>query len=258
MFIYNGKEYDKVWFTSDEHYGSDRHIVLSCRLEFQDLVKEKQIEKYKETLNNAGMSEDLKHYMVMNFKHSVYGGIFETPVNKMNDKFISNHNKRVGDNDIVFHLGDFGDYGCAKYLNGHHVLIMGNYEAKDLANNYDRSFEDYKQKIVSSYNFIDVLMDYTLDLNENNKNNVKFGRILSNEVGKIFMTHQPTFCEYDYKNDKYKKCSSDDRIIMNLFGHIHEKAKVKRCGLNVGVDGHHFYPVSQEEVEFYLYAILHH
>jgi calcineurin-like phosphoesterase family protein len=44
---------------------------------------------------------------------------------------------------------------------------------------------------------------------------------------------------------------------MNIFGHIHEKCKVKRFGLNVGVDAHHFYPVAKEEVEFYLYAILH-
>jgi hypothetical protein len=47
MFIYNGKEYDNVWFTSDEHYGSGRHITLSCRLGFDDYEKEKRINEYE-------------------------------------------------------------------------------------------------------------------------------------------------------------------------------------------------------------------
>ena len=49
-----------------------------------------------------------------------------------------------------------------------------------------------------------------------------------------------------------------DRVTMNLFGHIHDKGKVKRFGLNVGIDCNHYYPVSQEEVCFYISAILHH
>jgi calcineurin-like phosphoesterase family protein len=259
MFIYKDKEYDRVWFTSDEHYGSDRHIALSCRLGFEDPTKEKQIERYKQTLCNTEIPETLKHHMLMMFKHSVYGSVFETPVSKMNDLFIKNHNARVGDNDIVFHVGDFGDYEYAKYLNGHHILIMGNYEAKDMADNYNHSFEEFRNKIISTYNFIDVCMDYMLELDDNNKNNIKFSHLLSKEVGEIFITHQPTFCYYNYKDDEYVKSTyNDGKIIMNLFGHIHEKCKIKRCGLNVGIDGHHFYPVSQEEVDFYLYAILHH
>jgi calcineurin-like phosphoesterase family protein len=196
--------------------------------------------------------------MLSIFKHSTYGSVLETPVNKMNDLFINNHNKRVGDNDIVFHVGDFGDYDYAKYLNGHHILIMGNYEAKDMADNYNKSFEEFRNKIISSYNFIDVCMDYMLELCENNKNNVKFGHIFSKEVGEIFITHTPSSCFYTRDENNYTKPSyRNDKLIMNLFGHIHEKCKVKRFGLNVGIDGHHFYPVSQEEVEFYLYAILH-
>lgn len=29
MDNYKEIEYDRVWFTSDEHYGSDRHITFS-------------------------------------------------------------------------------------------------------------------------------------------------------------------------------------------------------------------------------------
>lgn len=250
MFIYNGKEYDKVWFTSDEHYGSDRHITLSCRLPFIDVEKEAQIERYEKSLDRSDIPEQTKRAMLLNAKHSIYGSTYENPVNKMNNTFIENHNKRVGDNDIVFHLGDFGDYEYAKYLNGHHVLLLGNYEFNHIKDTFNDSFDAFRHKITSTYNFIDVLRSYTLHSGVN----INFNT-LSDEVYAIFMTHQPRHCWYDYERNEYIKYY--DKIYMNLFGHIHEKCKIKRCGLNVGVDAHHFYPVSQEEVEFYLYSILH-
>lgn len=40
-----------------------------------------------------------------------------------------------------------------------------------------------------------------------------------------------------------------------LFGHIHTLAKVKRNGLNVGVDCHNFQPIDLKVVEFYMNAI---
>lgn len=258
MFVYNGKKYDKVWFTSDEHYGSDRHITLSCRLGFKDLNKEKQITQYKKSLDRSDISESIKKAMLTRFKHSVYGSILETPVSKMNDLFIKNHNERVGDDDIVFHVGDFGEYDYAKYLNGDHVLILGNYEAKDIADNYNNSFTEFREKIITKYKFIDVCENYMLELDDNNKNDIKFSTPLTDEVSGIFITHIPSSCYYTRdENNNIKPMIRDNKFIMNLFGHIHEKGKIKSFGLNIGIDGHHFYPVSKEEVDFYLYAILH-
>ena len=45
--------------------------------------------------------------------------------------------------------------------------------------------------------------------------------------------------------------------VMNLFGHIHEKGKIKEYGFNVGVDANCFLPVPPEDVKFYIHAILH-
>ena len=40
-----------------------------------------------------------------------------------------------------------------------------------------------------------------------------------------------------------------------LFGHIHGRQKIKTFGIDVGVDGNNFYPLSEDDVEFYLNAI---
>ena len=39
MDKYKDIEYDRVWFTSDEHYGSHRHITFSGRYQFNSDIK---------------------------------------------------------------------------------------------------------------------------------------------------------------------------------------------------------------------------
>lgn len=259
MFVYNDKEYNNVWFTSDEHYNSGRHLSLSCRLGFDDLSNDKRFDEYKRELEKTNIPPVLQHSMLVIARNSVYGMMADqslSNIEKMNNKFIENHNERVGDNDIVFHIGDFGDYEYAKYLNGTHVLLMGNYEHKECDEQHEGSIENFRKKILESYNFIDVITNYMLELTDNNnKNGIQFPHYLRDRVNKIFMTHQPTHCLYDHENKCYIK-TDDDKITMNLFGHIHEKCKIKRFGVNVGIDNHHYYPMSIEEVVFYLYAII--
>lgn len=49
-------------------------------------------------------------------------------VSKMNTEIIDNWNDVVSDNDLVYHLGDFGDFSKREYLNGEIILIKGNYD----------------------------------------------------------------------------------------------------------------------------------
>lgn len=49
----------------------------------------------------------------------------------MNLTMIRNWNKVVSPKDTVYHLGDFGDFSYAKYLNGNIKLLKGNYERND-------------------------------------------------------------------------------------------------------------------------------
>ena len=79
---------NKIWFTSDTHFGSERTLQLSKR-PFDSVI-------------------DMDLYMIHSW------------------------NKVVGKNDTVYHLGDFGDFGCIKYLHGNINLIPGNYDRKDL------------------------------------------------------------------------------------------------------------------------------
>lgn len=65
----------------------------------------------------------------------------------MNETMISNWNRVVGPEDIVFHLGDFCLGGSAEWinvlnrLNGKIYLISGNHDIKNLRQNYTRYFE---------------------------------------------------------------------------------------------------------------------
>lgn len=78
----------KLFFTSDTHFGSDRHLELSQRP----------------------------------FKN----------VEEMDLTLVSNWNKTVFGNDIVFHLGDFGELDYLDILNfGSMVYLKGNYERDD-------------------------------------------------------------------------------------------------------------------------------
>ena len=52
-------------------------------------------------------------------------------VEEMDKILIENWNSVVGENDTVYHLGDFGNYEIIKQLNGSINLIKGNYDRND-------------------------------------------------------------------------------------------------------------------------------
>jgi calcineurin-like phosphoesterase family protein len=134
------------------------------------------------------------------------------------EEMVKRWNQVVSPNDKVFHLGDFGNYEYAKRLNGHIFLLFGNYERDD-----NVTPEELKEK----YGFTYVSNNDVLSLKENN----------------LFLVHEPSH----RINGKF-----------NLFGHIHSLQKVKRNGLNVGVDCHNYTPIDIDTVEFYRNAIQNH
>ena len=146
------------------------------------------------------------------------------------ETLINNRNFIVGKNDIVYHLGDFGDYYCNHYSNGKTILLLGNYEYETINNDFKGDFEEFKEYLIYTCGFYDV---WEHDGYFNNGKDL-FG---------IRMTHKPSNCEKDR---------------FNLFGHVHKLSMVKRFGLNVGVDCHNFYPIDEEVVKFYRNAIINH
>ena len=74
-------------------------------------------------------------------------------VEMMNETIISNWNNTVGQDGIVFHLGDFCLGGSAEWskildrLNGKIYLIMGNHDLKNIRQGYINRFEHVAMQI---------------------------------------------------------------------------------------------------------------
>lgn len=152
---------------------------------------------------------------------------FQT-VEEMDRVLINNWNSLVNEDDIVYHLGDFGDYTTAEKLNGYINLITGNYERFEILKvreNAKRFNMVYRDKC-------DCWIEYRKEGEINNYH--------------LSMSHEPSIIKED-------PISSDH---INLFGHIHKLCMVKPYGLNVGTDCHNFCPINLETVLFYHVGIL--
>lgn len=157
-------------------------------------------------------------------------------LNESTEKMIENWNRVVGEDDFVYHLGDFGDYEVAERLNGNIILLFGNYEHND----FDK--DDLTEMMLAKYFYEYDYHFYGLsDLGDS-------------FLERLLMVHEPENRQSAIREIK-DYTSFDYSDAFYLFGHIHEKQKVKRNGLNVGVDVHNFTPVSWDTVEFYAKAI---
>ena len=149
---------------------------------------------------------------------------------------IENWNSQVDKDDLVYHLGDFGDFEYRKLLNGKIILIKGESDDNYIKTHNYRDNEIFAKSIgfESVYNHLFV----------------------STSFGIIKLMHRPSQSQgtTTITDDKVVKC-------FNLFGHIYKTQMVKRFidpedgtyfyGLNVGVDCHNFKLLSLKDIEFY-------
>lgn len=137
----------------------------------------------------------------------------------MDMQLISNWNKRIRKNDVVYHLGDFGENG--KYLDclnfGTLKFIKGNYERDGKSPDVLKDMKNRKD----------------VEIFNNDKCKVENGTF------KYTLRHEPI------SNNTIEK----DEIV--LFGHIHGRQMIKKNGIDVGVDVHRYCPCSQEEINFF-------
>lgn len=139
-------------------------------------------------------------------------------VDEMDWEIVKRWNEKVGDNDTVCHLGDFGNPNMLKYLKGNKIVFLpGNYDSEEIQNK--------------------LCLDKRISLIENNY----IGKTHNEQF--FLMVHAP-------EDGKIK-----DDIKFFLFGHIHKLGMIKKNGLNVGVDCHNYYPIDEETVLFYKNAI---
>ena len=154
-------------------------------------------------------------------------------VEDMDWTMVERWNKVVAPNDVIYHLGDFGNPEMAKYLNGKIRLLYGNYERRDGGN-------IWKDKL-SKYD-IDVIDPKAVNYTPPHRND-------------IVISHEPL-------NGKSKisdlKVAGIEKFL--LFGHIHGRSRMKKWseatgGIDVGVDSNNYTPMSEDDVDFYINAI---
>ena len=146
-------------------------------------------------------------------------------VEEMNETIVANWNETVGENDTVFHLGDFCLGGAAEWtkfldrLNGKIYLILGNHDLKNIRQGFLGRFEH-------------VAMQMRIEIGKR----------------KIYLCHYPFLCfEGGYKD------------VWQLFGHVHTRKSntgidagrlqyLYPTQYDVGVDNNGFRPVAYEQV----------
>ncbi len=143
---------------------------------------------------------------------------FETS-EEMTATIIKNWNSVVSKKDIVYHLGDFGDYNMIKRLNGKVYLICGNHEKVPKG----KTFEQFRQELIG-LGFADVYRE---------------GIVLDKKVFgvEVYMNHFP---------------SKTRPGMVNFFGHVHTLKPLKKMGVNVAANYHHCTPISREDMKFYI------
>lgn len=232
-----------LFFTSDEHYGSKRTLELS-----------------KRPFSNT---------------------------NEMDQFMITEFNKIVDYQATTIHLGDFGDYHNVSELNGRHFLIWGNYELneflnenqwikdsivkfklncnistnEDIARIVNKLSNELSTRYVSSDSvepIVKFLERYEESAREFNLKIIKcgFDTVLSYGVAKIEQDNMKLFCTHE-PNDCNKEFIISPQNIQ-LFGHIHGRQTIKKYGIDVGVDAHHFRPLSLSDIQFFANAIENH
>lgn len=153
-------------------------------------------------------------------------------VEEMNETLINNWNSVVGENDIVFHLGDFGFVGSQEFkaiierINGNIYLITGNHDRKMLRDGSMNHFKFVGPELYISVNH-----------------------------QKIYLNHKPYLC-FDGSYGR-----RDKTWTWQLFGHVHSGPR-DNTGLDhqrlvhlfptqydVGVDNNSYTPISFERVK---------
>ena len=73
---------------------------------------------------------------------------------EMNELIISNWNSVVKERDIVYHLGDFGDYSFLDRLNGEIIIIKGNHDDEEKLKAVRPDIKFYDKPIVDGWMFL--------------------------------------------------------------------------------------------------------
>ena len=233
-YIARGK---KIIIGMNNNFKGKTYITTKCNQygiknihnNLQDCIKE--IELY---IQNCENNKKIFYTSDTHFSSERAWALSKRPFNTVEDmdwKLIENWNRVVHINDTVYHLGDFGSLWPLKYLNGKIILIQGNYEKKMIEENpiildqlKNSFYEVYQEPI-----------------------------LIKNKDTKFILCHEPMSGLGLYKKEILQ--GKNDKNIFVLFGHIHGRQKIKKFGLDVGIDANNYFPISESDILFYKKAI---
>lgn len=140
----------------------------------------------------------------------------------------------------LIHLGDFGNHEMVRSIKCPVTLLMGNYERKEVEDK-QLSLREYSRFLQDMYGYVSVIPATSFRLTINN------GEI------PLACVHEPTNAKGLIK-DKESRIETVDPAHV-LFGHIHGRQKIKKMGMDVGVDANNYRPFTEADIMFYLNAI---
>jgi calcineurin-like phosphoesterase family protein len=187
------KPEQQLFFTSDTHY-SHKNI---CRATTE----------WKDADNKTRNFKSLDH---------------------MNDTIVNNINGRVGENDILFHLGDWSFGGFEKIDELRDRIVCKNIHL--ILGNHDHHIEKNKAEIQTAFSSV----NHYLDLEVYDSNLGKFAQ------NRFILMHYPIASWHDMNEG-----------VMHLHGHVHlppHQTVGQGKSMDVGMDGHGMEVVSMRYV----------
>ena len=148
---------------------------------------------------------------------------------QMNDTLVNNINEVVGENDILFHLGDWSFGGFDKIPEFRNRIICKNIHL--LLGNHDHHIEKNKEDIRLLFSSVNQYLELQVKYNVNTP--------LQGEVNLVLM-HYP-IASWNNMNKGW----------IHLHGHVHlpsNKRIAQGRAMDVGVDGNNLKPVSLKEI----------
>ena len=190
----------KLWFTSDTHYG---HTNI-CR----------GVSKWKDFNGNVPIKQ------TRDFK----------TLDHMNDAIVKSINSVVGENDILFHLGDWSFGGFENIAEFRNRIVCKNIHL--ILGNHDHHIENNRDDIQDLFSSVNQYLKLQVS--------VYPGTVLHTGKVDLVLMHYP-IASWHNMNDG----------VIHLHGHVHlppNKKLAQGKAMDVGVDGNGLVPYSLNEI----------
>jgi calcineurin-like phosphoesterase family protein len=149
-------------------------------------------------------------------------------LNHMNDTIVNNINRMVGEDDILFHLGDWSFGGFEKIQELRDRIICKNIHL--ILGNHDHHIERNKDDIQSIFSSVNEYL--SLDVKWEGKGKFEHARFV--------LMHYP-IASWNGMNDG----------VIHLHGHVHLPNNLRVAdgkAMDVGVDGNNYEPIELNEI----------